>query len=105
MFKEPGPPFERQVPLYASGWGVGNRKYSDFSQRLTAIWTSSAHSKEDCAATGPEAGNADFLREFIKLYGGTAAYGVPVKFQCARVVPVSWAARSMEAFALCPIGA
>tara|TARA_B100001057_G_C22780534_1_gene923467 strand:+ start:587 stop:970 length:384 start_codon:yes stop_codon:yes gene_type:complete len=76
MFKEPGSPFERRVPLYASGWGVGNRKYSDISQRLTAIWTSSAHSKEDCAATGPEVDAVNFLREFRKIYGGTAAYGV-----------------------------
>ena len=67
MFKEPGSPFERQVPLYAGGLGVGNLKDSDVSQRFTAIGTSSAHSKEDCAATGPEVDNADFLREFIKL--------------------------------------
>ena len=76
MFKEPGSPFERQVPLYASRWGVGNRKYSAFSQCLTANWTSSAHSKKDCAATGPEADTANFLREFIQLRCGTAAYGV-----------------------------
>ena len=87
LFKEPGSPFERQVPLYASGLGVGNRKYSDVSQHFTANWTSSAHSKEGCAATGPEVDNADFLHEFIKLRGGTAAYGVPVKFRCVGLVP------------------
>ena len=91
MLKEPGSPFERQVPLYAGGWGVGNRKDSTSFQCLTANWTSSAHSKKDCAATGPEAGTGNFRCEFIKLYDGTAAYGVPVKFQCAWVVPVSWA--------------